>query len=170
MSMSWTPLSDRMPNPDEHKRVLIFTQGVDFSGQQFFDVETDSLNECRYATPEDQPEVCKFATHWAPRLSPSPSENQWRLNIRDDSMLFIVIIGVWLIAFISTVLPDPYAMSDGISYLLASLVTLTVLGKVAWHRLSQWADTATQRGAKAIARTDATHSSEGLQQEARNRD
>ncbi len=65
--MEWTKLTDRMPNPDEHYRVLIYTQGVDFAGAQVFDVEADSLNECMYEYPDDQPEVCKHATHWAER-------------------------------------------------------------------------------------------------------
>lgn len=69
MSLNWIPLTEQMPNPDEHRRVLIYTQGSDFAGEQVFDVETESLNECRYADPEDQPEVCKFATHWAVRPS-----------------------------------------------------------------------------------------------------
>lgn len=63
----WIALTDRMPNPDEHSRVLIYTQSHDFNGEQVFDVSAESLNECAYTDPEDQPEVCRFATHWAPR-------------------------------------------------------------------------------------------------------
>lgn len=65
--MIFTKLTDRMPNPDEHDRVLIYTEGVDFAGEQFFDVNTETLNECYYADPAAQPEVCQHATHWAPR-------------------------------------------------------------------------------------------------------
>lgn len=65
--MQWHKLTDRMPNPEEHDRVLIYTQNVDFSGEQFFDVQTETLNECIYKDPEDQPEVCRHATHWAAR-------------------------------------------------------------------------------------------------------
>ena len=51
--MQWHKLTDRMPNPEEHDRVLIYTQNVDFSGEQFFDVQTETLNECIYKDPED---------------------------------------------------------------------------------------------------------------------
>jgi len=67
MIMKWIALTERMPNPDEHSRVLIYTQGTDFAGEQVFDVETETLNECMYENPEDQLEVCRYATHWAER-------------------------------------------------------------------------------------------------------
>lgn len=63
--MEWIKLTDRMPNPDEHDRVLIYTEGSDFNGERVFDVKAETLNECFYTDPEDQPEVCKHATHWA---------------------------------------------------------------------------------------------------------
>lgn len=34
MSVSWIKMTDRMPNPDEHSRVLVYTDGVDFNGEQ----------------------------------------------------------------------------------------------------------------------------------------
>jgi light-regulated signal transduction histidine kinase (bacteriophytochrome) len=67
MSMEWISLTDRMPNPDEHDRVLIYTQGHDFDGEQVFDVKAETLRECYYEYPADQPEVCQYATHWAAR-------------------------------------------------------------------------------------------------------
>jgi len=63
--MEWIKLTDRMPNPDEHGRVLIYTEDHDFNGEQVFDVKAEALNECFYADLDDQPEVCKHATHWA---------------------------------------------------------------------------------------------------------
>jgi hypothetical protein len=62
--MQWIKLTDRMPNLDEHGRVLVYTEGYDFNGEQVFDVKAETLNECFYADPDDQPEVCKVATHW----------------------------------------------------------------------------------------------------------
>jgi hypothetical protein len=62
--MQWIKLTDRMPNPDEHGRVLIYTEGYDFNGEQVFEVKA-ALNEYFYANPEDQPEVCRHASHWA---------------------------------------------------------------------------------------------------------
>lgn len=64
--MEWIKLSDKMPHPDEHSRVLIYTEGYDFNGEQVFDVEAEALNECFYANPCDQPEVCQVASHWMP--------------------------------------------------------------------------------------------------------
>lgn len=69
----WTSVHDRMPDPDEHPRVLIYTEGTDFAGEQFFDVKTDTLNENYYEDPADQPEVCAAATHWMPL--PVPNEH-----------------------------------------------------------------------------------------------
>jgi hypothetical protein len=65
--MNWKLLTEQMPNPEEFDRVLIYTEGYDFAGEQFFDVKAESLNECYYESPEDQPEVCRFASHWSPR-------------------------------------------------------------------------------------------------------
>lgn len=62
----WIALSDRMPDPDEHWRVLVYTEGYDFGGEQVFDVESEKLNENWYIDPSDQPEVCRVASHWAP--------------------------------------------------------------------------------------------------------
>lgn len=62
--MQWIKLTDRMPNPDEHGRVLIYTDGHDFNGEQVFDVKVEMLNECFYDDPDDQPEVCRVASHW----------------------------------------------------------------------------------------------------------
>ena len=59
--MQWIKLSDNMPATG---RVLIYTGGYDFNGEQVFEVDAEALNECFYADPEDQPEVCIYATHW----------------------------------------------------------------------------------------------------------
>ncbi|WP_208452958.1 hypothetical protein [Burkholderia gladioli] len=63
------PLSERHPVADEHPRVIVFTDGSDFNGAQFFDVSADTLNECFYESPDEQPEVGRHATHWMPRPS-----------------------------------------------------------------------------------------------------
>ena len=62
----WVSLAERMPNPDKHDRVLIYTEGYDFGGEQVFDVKAEALNECRYSDPDEQPETCKAASHWMP--------------------------------------------------------------------------------------------------------
>lgn len=67
LSAGWHRLTDSLPDADRHSRVLIYTEGVDFNGEQFFDVSADSLNENSYESPDDQPEVCRAATHWTAR-------------------------------------------------------------------------------------------------------
>ena len=59
-----TPLDERMPHFGEGLRVLIYTDGVDFAGQQFFDVAADTIDESSYEDPGDMPEECRAATHW----------------------------------------------------------------------------------------------------------
>ena len=73
--MQWIKLTDRMPNPDEHDRVLIYTEGCDFNGEQVFDVKAETLNECFYADPDDQPEVCRVASHWMPHPANTGAPN-----------------------------------------------------------------------------------------------
>ena len=64
--MKWVSVNDRLPNPDDGLRVLIYTEDFDFAGQQFFDVEAESLNEFYYRDPETQPKECRCASHWMP--------------------------------------------------------------------------------------------------------
>ena len=92
MNMEWIKLTDRMPNPDEYDRVLIYTEGHDFNGEQVFDVKAETLNECLYADPDDQPEVCKCATHWTTRpctgISASPTQHGELLKLLADIKRF----------------------------------------------------------------------------------
>ena len=62
----WISVGDRLPDPDQHDRVLIFTDGYDFAGEQYFDVKAESLNEHSFGDPDDQPEPYCKATHWMP--------------------------------------------------------------------------------------------------------
>ncbi|WP_186140104.1 hypothetical protein [Burkholderia gladioli] len=83
------PLSDRHPVTDDHPRVIVFTDGSDFNGAQFFDVSADSLNECFYESPDEQPDVSRHATHWMPRPSlhnaaPAPAEPCAHDYVRSD--------------------------------------------------------------------------------------
>lgn len=62
----WVSLSDRPPDSQEYRRVLVYTEGAEFAGEQVFDVRTESLNPAMF--PEGgRPEVCAAATHWMPR-------------------------------------------------------------------------------------------------------
>lgn len=67
MVTEWTLLTERLPDPEEHSRVLIYTADHDFDGEQYFDVEAESLNALYFENPEDMPETAAYATHWAPR-------------------------------------------------------------------------------------------------------
>ncbi|WP_181279484.1 hypothetical protein [Burkholderia gladioli] len=83
------PLSERHPIADDHPRVIVFTDGSDFNGAQFFDVSADTLNECFYESPEHQPEVCRHATHWMPRPSlrhaaPATADERAEFAYHDD--------------------------------------------------------------------------------------
>ena len=109
--MQWIKLSDRMPNPDKHGRVLIYTEGYDFNGEQVFDVKAETLNECFYADPDDQPEVCKVATHWMPHPAntgaPNWTAEQKAANALRDLMDASQLLGAstWQAAFL-VVLPN----------------------------------------------------------------
>lgn len=65
--MNWTKLTDLLPDPEEHDRVLIYTEDFDFAGAQYFDVRAVDLNECSFEYELDQPEECRCASHWSPR-------------------------------------------------------------------------------------------------------
>ncbi len=64
MELKWTSLAKEMPEQDEHQRVLIYTEGTDFQGEQVFDVKTESLRDWLNDSHEDRPEEIKAATHW----------------------------------------------------------------------------------------------------------
>jgi hypothetical protein len=61
------PLSLGLPSPDEHRRVIVYTDGVDFAGEQYFDIKTEELWEL---DTEAKPEVAAAATHWMPCPAP----------------------------------------------------------------------------------------------------
>jgi len=74
----WTSVEDRLPDPALHARVLIFTDGYDFAGEQYFDVKAESLNEHSFGDPGDQPEPYCKATHWMPlpaASAPQPEQS-----------------------------------------------------------------------------------------------
>lgn len=64
---AWLSLGDGRPAPEQYPRVLIYTEGVDFAGEQIFDIKADDLDPRAFDDADDQPEVCRAATHWAPR-------------------------------------------------------------------------------------------------------
>lgn len=67
MAKTWLPLSAGRPDPEQFARVLVFTDGADFAGEQVFDVKTEDLDPLVFDDPDEQPEICRAATHWAPR-------------------------------------------------------------------------------------------------------
>jgi|GEM_PF-817825 len=73
---AWTSVEDRLPDPALHARVLIFTDGYDFAGEQYFDVKAESLNEYSFGDPDDQPEPFCKATHWMPLPAASAPQSE----------------------------------------------------------------------------------------------
>jgi hypothetical protein len=67
--LRWIKLTERLPNPEEHEKVLIYTEGFGLYGSQVFDVKSEFLNKNFFSDPSDQPEIYKFATHWMPHPS-----------------------------------------------------------------------------------------------------
>jgi hypothetical protein len=61
------PVSVRMPPFKSNERVLVYTAGVDFAGQQYFDINVSALWE---TDPDIRSRVAQAATHWMPRPRP----------------------------------------------------------------------------------------------------
>jgi hypothetical protein len=63
--MEWIRVTDRLPAFDGGLRVLVYTAGHDFNGEQFFDLRATDL----YDGPDREPrsEVGAAATHWSER-------------------------------------------------------------------------------------------------------
>lgn len=62
--VTWHRLTDRAPEFDKNRRVVIYTDGYDFGGEQFFHVPADHLCEAFFQDEADQPEECQRASHW----------------------------------------------------------------------------------------------------------
>ena len=71
--MLWHKCSDRLPAYEEDLRVLIYTEGVDFQGEQFFDVKATDLYDIDGG--EYTSEIAEAATHWADLPYPGVYEN-----------------------------------------------------------------------------------------------
>ena len=71
----WVSVNDCLPPYDTGERVLVYTEGADFAGEQFFDIKADDLYPTPAATsPEGgdaRTEVAAAATHWMPRPYPA---------------------------------------------------------------------------------------------------
>jgi hypothetical protein len=65
IKLDWIKLEDRLPDPREHERVLMYTGTDCLDGQRIFDVDTQSLLD-HYDQPITVPVCCSFATHWMP--------------------------------------------------------------------------------------------------------
>lgn len=74
--LTWISVNDRLPPIGTGERVLIYTEGADFAGEQFFDIKADDL----YPTPDGEQdartEVAAAATHWMPLPYPGITHNQ----------------------------------------------------------------------------------------------
>ena len=66
----WVSVNDRLPPFDTGERVLIYTEGVDFAGEQFFDIKADDLYPMPDGEQDARTEVAAAATHWMPLPRP----------------------------------------------------------------------------------------------------
>lgn len=66
MELKMNKCTDQRPPYEEGLRVLIYTEGCDFAGEQFFDVPAIDLYPPSHPD-EAWPEVCEAATHWIER-------------------------------------------------------------------------------------------------------
>lgn len=72
MDKQWTSVKTRLPEYDQGVRVLVYTEGADFNGEQFFDIKADDLYP-GLANPDEDgyvSEVAEAATHWMPLPRP----------------------------------------------------------------------------------------------------
>lgn len=68
--LQWRSLAVELPLFDEHERVLIYTDGSDFNGEQIFDVPAVELWNAHSDQAGGTDEVITAATHWCPRPLP----------------------------------------------------------------------------------------------------
>lgn len=69
--MGMIPISVGLPPFGKGERVIVYTEGVDFAGQQYIDIKADDLWE---TDPEQMSQVVVAATHWM--YLPRPGESE----------------------------------------------------------------------------------------------
>ena len=74
--LTWTSVNDRLPPIGTGERVLIYTEGADFAGEQFFDIKADDLYPSPDGEQDTRTEVAAAATHWMPLPYPGITPNQ----------------------------------------------------------------------------------------------
>jgi hypothetical protein len=81
------PLSAGLPLPEDHDSVLVYTEGVDFNGDQYFHINTEDLWE---PDPDMRTEVADAATHWMPLprpdAAPAPAAQQAGADYSDPTL------------------------------------------------------------------------------------
>jgi len=65
VALPWSKVQDNLPTHLE-KKVIIYTAGHDFAGDQFFEYAAEDLYKEFFEDPDGaaQPEACEVATHW----------------------------------------------------------------------------------------------------------
>ena len=69
--MGMIPVSVGRPAFDKGERVIVYTEGVDFAGQQYFHIKAEDLWE---ADPQEMSQVAAAATHWM--YAPCPGDGR----------------------------------------------------------------------------------------------
>lgn len=61
---AWVSVTDHLPPFDSGERVLIYTEGADFGGEQYFDIKADDLYPSMDGEADARTEVATAASHW----------------------------------------------------------------------------------------------------------
>jgi hypothetical protein len=68
------PVTQELPPFDSDERVLVYTDGVEFAGEQYFDIKASDLYPCATESEPDGDRYCSevaaAATHWCYRPTP----------------------------------------------------------------------------------------------------
>lgn len=70
-SLTMTPVTVGLPPYGTGERVLVYTEGVEFHGEQWFDIKADDLYPDFDGDADARSEVAAAATHWAYRPVPT---------------------------------------------------------------------------------------------------
>ena len=62
MKFEWIAVDDHLPKYEDDLYVLVYTEGVDFQGEQFFVILATDMYVDQYDEYRD--EIVDFITHW----------------------------------------------------------------------------------------------------------
>ncbi|MCK4118369.1 hypothetical protein ACI2UK_13870 [Ralstonia nicotianae] len=122
---SFTPLADRLPLIDAGERVLVFTEGTDFDGAQFFDIRADNLYP-RLEGDDPACEVACAATHWmavSHLIALCSARPAWTVTLGPDPE----------ITHANLVSPNTHTVEKALSMLRMTLSAIPIVGNIDGH-------------------------------------